>query len=136
VRKHSLVALAFLLAAHTAHAQQPPVCTQAHPCHHVLHVGPSTSRTAHVSWDSKQLFAAPQIAIVVRYKPKRRYDAPLQAQPIGDCGLHFVVFARFTGFASRCGDGLLPLHVQVANVTTRRLRVRITYWVPAPTFTG
>jgi hypothetical protein len=102
----------------------------------VLHVGPSSSSTAHVSFDSKELFPASPLAVSLNYSPRLTGDAPLRIKPVGDCAQFFVVAARFTGFASRCGKGLLPLHVQVANVGSRHLRVGVTYWSPAPLFTG
>jgi hypothetical protein len=113
-----------------------PSCTPTHRCHHVLHVGPSTSPTAHVAWDSKERFAAGQVAVGINYSPKLPIDTGLRLEPIGDCGVHFVLPARFTGVATRCGSKLQPLHVQVANVNSKHLRVGVTYWVPAPLFTG
>jgi hypothetical protein len=48
-----------------------------------------------------------------------------------------VLPTRFTGFATRCGTGMLPLHVQVANTTLKHLRIGVTYWTPGlPQFTG
>jgi hypothetical protein len=99
-------------------------------------VGPSTSPTAHVAWDSKERFAAGQVAVGINYSPKLPIDTGLRLEPIGDCGVHFVLPARFTGVATRCGSKLQPLHVQVANVHSKHLRVGVTYWVPAPLFTG
>jgi hypothetical protein len=113
-----------------------PTCTATHRCHHVFHVGTSTSSTAHVAWDSKELFPQTPIAVVVAWSPELPTDSGLRIEPIGDCGLHFVLPARFTGVATRCGKGRLPLHVQFANVNRRHLRVGVTYWVPAPLFTG
>jgi hypothetical protein len=114
----------------------PPACTSAHRCHHVLHVGPTGSRTGHVSWDSKQLFPVGPISVGINYSPKLSTDSGIRITPVGACGVAFVLPARFTGFANRCGKGLLPFHVQVANVTLKHLRVGVTYWVPAPLFTG
>ena len=113
-----------------------PTCTPAHQCHHVLHAGPSGSSTAHASWDSKERFTEGPLAVTLNYSPRLEGDAALRIRPVGDCAQFFVVPARFTGFASRCGEGLLPLHVQVANVHRRHLRIGVTYWVPAPLFTG
>ncbi len=132
------VAASFALFATTLAlgAPAPTACPQAHPCHHVLHVGPSTSPTSHASWDSAQLFAEVPIAVVVNYSPQLPYDTGMRTEPIASCGLHFWVNGRFNGVATRCGPGLAPLHVQVANVYRRHLRVGITYWVPQPQFTG
>jgi hypothetical protein len=113
-----------------------PSCTPTHRCHHVFHVGTSTSPDRHVSWDSKQLFPIGPIAVNITYSPKLPIDTGLRIDPIGACGLHFVLPGRFTGVATRCGPGLLPLHVQVANVNRKHLRVGVTYWVPQPLFTG
>jgi len=113
-----------------------PACTPTHRCHHVLHVGPTGSRTGHAAWDSKQLFREGPISVGLSYSPKLPTDTGIRITPVGDCGVNFILPARFTGFANRCGNGLLPLHVQVANVTLKHLRVGVTYWVPAPLFTG
>jgi hypothetical protein len=113
-----------------------PSCTQEHRCHHVLHVGTSTSTSAHAAWDSKELFPAGPVVVGINYSPKLPNDAGVRIDPIAECGIHFVLPARFTGVATRCGSGLQPLHVQVANVNRRHLRVGVTYWVPAPLFTG
>jgi hypothetical protein len=101
-------------------------------------VGPATSPSdSHASFDSKQLFPAGPIAVGINYSPKLPGDTGLRTAAVGDCAVHFVLQARFTGFATRCGKGLLPLHVQVANVNNKHLRVGVTYWVPgAPVFTG
>jgi hypothetical protein len=108
-----------------------------HRCHHVFHVGPNTSSTAHVAWDSPQLFTPGPIGIQVTYAPVLPTDGALQTEPIGSCGLHFVVNTRFSGVATLCGhDKLLPLHVQIANVNHKRLRVGLIYWGPLPFFTG
>jgi hypothetical protein len=126
-----------LFGAALALATPPaPGCTPAHRCHHVLHVGPSASPTGHVAWDSKELFRAGSIAVDINYSPKFPTDTGIRTTPVVDCGFHFVLPTRFTGFATRCGKGLLPLHVQVANVTPKHLRIGVTYWVPAPLFTG
>jgi hypothetical protein len=131
------VAAGFALFAGVALATpSAPACTPAHRCHHVLHVGTVGSPTAHVAWDSKQRFAAGPLAIGITYSPKLPTDIGIRITPVGECGSNFVLPARFTGFATRCGSGRLPLHVQVANVTTKHLRVGVTYWVPAPLFTG
>jgi hypothetical protein len=113
-----------------------PACPPQHRCHHVLHVGTTGSPTGHVAWDSKELFPEGPIAVGINYSPKLPNDVGIRTTPVGECGVHFVLPARFTGFATRCGKGLLPFHVQVANVSTKHLRVGVTYWVPAPLFTG
>jgi hypothetical protein len=114
-----------------------PGCPLEHPCHHVLHVGPSGSRTGHVAWDSKERFPEGPIGVGVNYSPKQPTDAGLRTDAVGECGVHFVLPARFTGFANRCGKGMRPLHVQFANVTLKHLRIGVTYWVPTPPqFTG
>ena len=125
-----------LLGAGLALASPASSCTQAHPCHDVLHVGPTGSDTGHVSLDSKKLFPDAPLAVLVHYSPRLPTDTGLRIDPVGDCGIHFVLPARFTGFASRCGPGNLPLHVQVANVTLKHLRIGVTYWAPQPLFTG
>jgi hypothetical protein len=132
------VATGFALFAGLALAPtSTPACTPDHRCHHVLHVGPVGSPTAHVAWDSKERFPVGPIAVGINYSPKLPIDTGIRTSPVGDCGIHFVLRARFTGFANRCGKGKLPLHVQVANVTTKHLRVGVTYWVPGePAFTG
>jgi hypothetical protein len=89
-----------------------------------------------VSWDSKQLFPVGPIAVLITYSPKLGIDTGVRTEPVGSCALHFVLPGRFTAFAERCGAGLLPLHVQVANVNRKHLRVGVTYWVPQPLFTG
>ena len=76
------------------------------------------------------------LAVVVHYSPRLPTDTGLRTDPVGECAIHFVLPARFTGFTTRCGSGNLPLHVQVANVTLKHLRVGVTYWTPAPLFTG
>src|SRR3954447_12642419 len=113
-----------------------PNCSPTHRCHHVLHVGTNGSPTAHVAWDSKERFPEGPIAVGINYSPKLPIDSGLRIEPIAQCGTHFVLPARFTGVATRCGPGLEPLHVQVANVNDKHLRVGVTYWVPAPLFTG
>jgi hypothetical protein len=114
-----------------------PPCPENHRCHHVLHVGTVGSDTAHVAWDSKELFQKGAISIGINYSPKLPIDTGIRITPVGDCGIHFVLPARFTGFATRCGDGRLPLHVQIANVTQKHLRLGVTYWTPGlPKFTG
>jgi hypothetical protein len=134
------VAAGFTLFATALAAAAPataPPCPQNHRCHHVVHVGPTGSDTGHVAWDSKELFRPGPIAIGINYSPKLPNDAGIRIDPIGQCGIHFVLPARFTGFATRCGKGRLPLHVQVANVTLKHVRVGVTYWTPgAPQFTG
>jgi hypothetical protein len=127
---------ALLSAAAAVAAPPAPTCTPDHRCHHVLHVGPSGSPTGHASWDSKERFPVGPISVGINYSPKLPTDTGIRIDPVGACGVHFVLPARFTGFANRCGKGLLPLHVQVANVTLKHLRVGVTYWVPAPLFTG
>jgi hypothetical protein len=102
----------------------------------VFHVGPSTSSTAHVSWDSKERYPVGPIAVGVAYSPRFPTDAGLRADPIAECGVHYVLPARFTGVVTRCGPGLQPLHVQFANVNVKHLRIGVTYWVPQPLFTG
>jgi hypothetical protein len=113
-----------------------PACTPTHRCHHVLHLGPTGTRTAHASWDSDQRFRPGPLAVAINYSPHLATDQGVHTQPIGDCSTHFVLPARFTGFVSRCGTGKLPLHVQFANVTLKHLRIGVTYWTPAPLFTG
>ena len=125
-----------LFATLAVAAPSPPACTTEHRCHHVLHVGPTGSRTGHVAWDSKEVFPVGPISVGINYSPKLATDAGIRITPVGECGVNFVLPARFTGFANRCGDGMLPLHVQVANVTRKHLRVGVTYWVPGPQFTG
>ena len=132
------VAAAFALFSAGAAFVTPatPACPADHRCHHVLHVGPVGSRTGRVAWDSKELFPARPISVGITYSPKLATDTGLRIEPVGECGVYFVLNARFTGFANRCGKGMLPLHVQVANTTLKHLRVGITYWAPAPLFTG
>jgi hypothetical protein len=117
----------------------PPVrhCTQAHPCIHVFRVGPSTSTTSHVAWNSRPRFTRANLGISVSYTPQLTFDQELQSAPMSDCGVHFWLNGRFNGVATRCGDGRLPLHVQIANVHNRPLRVVLRYWtsrhvLPAP----
>jgi hypothetical protein len=102
----------------------------------VLHVGPVGSPTGRVAWDSKELFPVGPLGIGVNYSPKLPTDRGLRSEPISDCAFHYVLPARFTGFATRCGGGLRPLHLQFANVTLKHLRIGVTYWTPAPLFTG
>jgi hypothetical protein len=103
----------------------------------VLHVGTTGSPTGHVAWDSPQLFRPGPISVGINYSPKFPADLGIRIEPVGECGVHFVLPARFTGFATRCGKGKLPFHVQVANTTLKHLRVGVTYWVPGlPQFTG
>jgi hypothetical protein len=123
-------------AAAALGAPAAPHCTPLHRCHHVFHVGPSTSSTAHVAWDSRERYPLGPIAVAVNYSPKFPTDAGISVSPIGECGSHFVLPARFTGVATRCGPGLQPLHVQFANVNVKHLRIGVTYWVPQPLFTG
>jgi hypothetical protein len=131
------IAAGFTLGAALAlSTPAPPACTAEHRCHHVLHVGTNASPTAHVFWDSKELFPVDAIAVGINYSPKLPGDTGIRTTAVGECGVHFVLPARFTGFATRCGKGLLPLHVQVANITGKHLRIGVTYWVPAPQFTG
>jgi hypothetical protein len=89
-----------------------------------------------VSWDSKQLFPVGPLAINLNYSPQLPDDTFLRTDPIGECGVHYVLPARFTGVATRCGDGRRPLHFQFANVSRKHLRIGVTYWVPEPLFTG
>ena len=135
------VAAGFALFSAAAALGTPatPNCPEQHPCHHVFHVGPSTSSTAHVAWDSNELFPERPIAVGINWSPKLPTDPAVRIDPITECGVHFVLATRFTGVATRCGKGQLPLHVQIANVNRRHLRVGVTYWVPAPRvpqFTG
>jgi hypothetical protein len=133
------IAAGFTLFATAFAAATPaaPPCPQTHRCHHVIHVGTVGSRTGHVSWDSKELFPVGPIAVGINYSPKLPTDAGVRTTPVGECGIHFVLPARFTGFATRCGKGMLPLHVQVANTTLKHLRIGVTYWTPGlPQFTG
>src|SRR4051794_21749967 len=104
---HMGIAAGFTLFATALAAATPaaPPCPQAHRCHHVLHVGPTGSDTGHASWDSKEVFRPGPIAIGINYSPKLPTDAGVRIEPIGDCGIHFVLPARFTGFATRCGKG-------------------------------
>ena len=113
-----------------------PACTPTHRCHHVFHLGTSSSPTRHVSWDSRQLFPVGPLAINLNYSPHLPNDGFLRTDPIGECGLHYVLPARFTGVATRCGDGRRPVHFQFANVSPKHLRIGVTYWVPEPLFTG
>jgi hypothetical protein len=108
----------------------PPVrhCTQAHPCIHVFRVGPSTSGTSHVVWNSRPRFTRPNLAISVSFTPRLTFDQDLRTAPMADCGVHFWLNGRFNGVATRCGDGRLPLHVQIANVHNRPLRLVLRYW--------
>jgi hypothetical protein len=130
----ALFGAAAAFAAPTPPAQ--PTCTITHRCHHVLHVDTVTSGNNHAAWDSKEKLPVGPIGIIVTYSPRLPDDQGLQTEPVGNCALHFVLPARFTGFATHCGKGSFPLHVQVANVNRRHLRVGITYWVPTPQFTG
>ena len=132
------VAAAFALFSTGAALATPatPACPVDHRCHHVLHVGPVGSPTGQVAWDSKELFPARPISVGINYSPKLATDTGLRIDPVGECGVHFVLPGRFTGFATRCGKGQLPLHLQVANTTLKHLRVGVTYWTPAPLFTG
>lgn len=102
----------------------------------MLHVGPVGTRAGRVAWESKELFPVGPISVGINYSPKLKGDAGIRITPVGDCGVSFVLPGRFTGFANRCGSGVLPLHVQVANVTLKHLRVGVTYWVPGPQFTA
>jgi hypothetical protein len=108
----------------------PPVrhCTQAHPCIHVFRIGPSTSTSSHVVWNSRPRFTAPNLAVSVSYTPQLSFDQDLRTASMNDCGVHFWLNGRFNGVATRCGDGRLPLHVQIANVHNRPLRVVLRYW--------
>jgi hypothetical protein len=89
-----------------------------------------------VAWDSEERFPEGPLAVGINYSPKLPNDSGLSIEPIAQCGTHVVVPARFTAVATRCGPGLRPLHVQVANISNKHLRVGVTYWVPAPLFTG
>jgi hypothetical protein len=130
------IAFALLPAQAASPKQTSLPCPEAHRCHHVFHVLPATTGNNRVAWDSKQLFPPGPIGVSVAYSPHLYFDGPLREEPIGDCGLHFWVPGRFTGVATRCGDGSIPLHVQVANVYKKHLRVGVTFWTPAPLFTG
>jgi hypothetical protein len=105
-------------------------CTPKRPCIHVFRVRSSTSGDSHVSWDSRVRFTRPNLAISVAYSPRLEFDQDIRSAPINDCGIHFWLNGRFNGVATRCGDGRLPLHVQIANVHQEPLRIVLSYWVP------
>ncbi|HEX4720613.1 MAG TPA: hypothetical protein VH300_18985 [Thermoleophilaceae bacterium] len=131
-----VVALSFLPASQ-ARDQAKAVprtapCTPSRPCIHVFRVRSSTSGNSHVAWDSRPRFAQPNLGVSVRYTPQLPSDQDVRTAPISDCGVHFWLNGRFNGVATRCGDGPLPLHVQIANVHNKPLRVVLTYWAARP----
>jgi len=67
---------------------------RTHRCHHVFHVGTSTVVDRACGWDSKELFPAKlrsRWSLPVARAPD---DSGFRIEPIGDCGLHFVLPAR------------------------------------------
>jgi hypothetical protein len=126
-----VAAFSSLPASQARDRVSPPVvvhCTVHRHCLHVFRVGPSTSATRHVAWDSRPRFTRPNVAISLSYSPQLASDQDVRTAPINDCGIHFWLNGRFNGVATRCGDGRLPLHVQIANVNNQPLRIVFHYW--------
>lgn len=107
-------------------------CTPLRHCIHVFRVPESTSGNSRVVWNSRIRFARPNLAISVSYSPHLDFDSDIRTAPMNDCGIHFWLNGRFNGVATRCGDGRLPLHVQVANVHQTPLRLVLSYWAARP----
>jgi hypothetical protein len=107
-------------------------CPQWRPCIHVFRIQSATSGNSHVGWNSRPRFPQPNLALSVTYTPKLSYDQEIRTAPINDCGIHFWLNGRFNGVATRCGDGRLPLHVQIANVHNAPLRIVLSYWTSRP----
>jgi hypothetical protein len=107
-------------------------CTPSRPCIHVFRIQSSTSGQSHVAWNSRPRFSRPNLAISVTYTPRLPFDQEIRTAPINDCGIHFWLNGRFNGVATRCGDGRLPLHVQIANVHNQPLRIVLSYWSSRP----
>src|SRR5436190_24030349 len=125
-----VLALSCLPASQAYETAAPRVihCTPKRHCIHVFRVGPSTSTSRHVAWDSRIRFRSPNLAVSLTYSPQLESDSDLRTAPMNGCGVHFWLNGRFNGVATRCGDGRLPLHVQIANVRSKPLRVVLKYW--------
>jgi len=125
-----VLALGCLPASQADERAAPPVvrCTPHRHCIHVFRIGPSTSASSHVAWDSRIRFRSANLAISLTYSPQLQSDSDLRRASIADCGVHFWLNGRFNGVATRCGDGRQPLHLQIANVHRKPLRVVVSYW--------
>jgi hypothetical protein len=125
-----VLALSCLPVSQAEERAAPPVvhCTPTRHCIHVFRVGPSTSTNSHAAWDSRIRFRSANLAISLTYSPQLESDPDLRRASIADCGIHFWLNGRFNGVATRCGDGRLPLHLQIANVHRKPLRVVVSYW--------
>jgi hypothetical protein len=125
-----VLGLSCLPASQAEERAAPPVvhCTPTRHCIHVFRVGPSTSTSSHVAWNSRIRFRSPNLAISVNYSPQLDSDTDLRTASMNGCGVHFWLNGRFNGVATRCGDGRLPLDVQIANVHGKPLRVVFSYW--------